>query len=115
MLPLSVASQKKSIVVEKVYTGVVSGNTMVIYHRICEDAPYHVRIFKADSSEPRQLYVLKLSSAVFSYLLVEKLPDRLLYYPLVWSDLDAVTLKDVRERSEEVLKGLVKPVPKSEL
>jgi hypothetical protein len=103
-----------SIAAELVSSGLFEGNTITVYRRHSDKIPYQVKTTDKLGSM-REFYVIKHESDVFMYLMIEKKGKELLYYPLTWSDMSAISVRDINERSTDILKGAVAQVDKNNL
>jgi hypothetical protein len=103
-----------SVVTEKVFSGNFQNNTLTVYKRDSQQAPYKVEVDE-NKTAPRHFYVIKYASDVFNYLMVERIGASITYYPLGWSDLNAITVKEITQRSKDIVAGKVPAVQKSAL
>jgi hypothetical protein len=100
--------------IKQIYSGNVGKSHIVIFRRTSKDAPYHVRV-NEENKATRNFYVIKYASYVIQYLMIQKNGSQTLYYPLVWSDYEAVTINDLTYRSQQIVTGKVPRVSKENL
>lgn len=102
------------VTTELVSSGVYSGNSISVYKLDSDKVPYQVRVMDK-SGNARQFYVIRRVSDLYAYLMIEKKGKELLYYPLTWSDKNAIRVSDINERSIDILNGDIAQVSQNGL
>ena len=98
---------------QQVYQGTISNSLVTIFKQTAGDTPYYLQAKNAKYE--RKFYVIQWKSDIFSYLMIEKKGNETYYYPLGWADLASITIKDLQQRSKDILNGKIPRVPKENL
>ena len=98
---------------QQVYQGTIGNSLVTIFKQVGLETPYYLQAKNAKYE--RKFYVIQWKSDVFSYLMIEKKGNETYYYPLGWVDLASITIKDLQQRSKDILSGKIPKVQKENL